>query len=73
MTACVTFMTMANKKNLAMLEIPRSELDRLTDGAVHQGIAMQIPPLPIPRMLPIWYWTSWSAGMLASLSRLRFS
>ena len=41
-------MTTANKKNLPMLEIPRSELDRLTDGAVHQGIAMQIPPYQYP-------------------------
>ena len=27
-----------------MLETPRAELDRLTDGAVHQGLAVQVPP-----------------------------
>ena len=27
-----------------ILEAPRQELDRLTDGAVHQGIAIQVPP-----------------------------
>lgn len=27
-----------------VLEAPRTELDRLTDGAVHQGIAIQVPP-----------------------------
>src|SRR5690606_32306025 len=26
-----------------LLEVPRSELDRLTSGAVHQGIAIQFP------------------------------
>ena len=31
-----------------MLEIPCSELDRLTDGSVHQGVAMQIPPYKYP-------------------------
>ncbi|MDD9207900.1 23S rRNA (guanosine(2251)-2'-O)-methyltransferase RlmB [Georgenia sp. 10Sc9-8] len=27
-----------------MLEVSRSELDRLTDGAVHQGVAVEVPP-----------------------------
>ncbi len=27
-----------------LLEVGRSELDRLTDGAVHQGVAIQVPP-----------------------------
>lgn len=27
-----------------LLEVGRAELDRLTDGAVHQGIAIQVPP-----------------------------
>ena len=27
-----------------MLEAPRTELDRITDGAVHQGLALQVPP-----------------------------
>lgn len=31
-------------RGLSMLEAPRQELDRLTDGAVHQGLALQVPP-----------------------------
>ncbi len=27
-----------------LLEVGRTELDRLTDGAVHQGVAIQVPP-----------------------------
>jgi len=29
-----------------LLEVSRLELDRLTDGAVHQGVAAQVPPYP---------------------------
>jgi 23S rRNA (guanosine2251-2'-O)-methyltransferase len=29
---------------LPVLEVPRPELDRLTGGAVHQGLAVQVPP-----------------------------
>ncbi len=36
--------TLATQRGIAMLETPRGELDRLTDGAVHQGIALQVPP-----------------------------
>src|SRR6478609_608878 len=28
----------------SVLEAPRGELDRLTDGSVHQGLALQVPP-----------------------------
>ncbi|WP_237233434.1 23S rRNA (guanosine(2251)-2'-O)-methyltransferase RlmB [Rothia nasisuis] len=41
-------MTEANKQGLPMLEISRNELDRLTDHAVHQGVALQIPPYKYP-------------------------
>jgi len=34
----------ATAKGIAVLETPRGELDRLTDGAVHQGLALQVPP-----------------------------
>jgi 23S rRNA (guanosine2251-2'-O)-methyltransferase len=34
----------ATTKGIAILETPRGELDRLTDGAVHQGLALQVPP-----------------------------
>ena len=35
---------LANDRKLTILEAPRGELDRLTDGAVHQGVALKIPP-----------------------------
>ena len=34
----------ATGRGLPILETPRGELDRLTDGAVHQGLALQVPP-----------------------------
>ncbi len=35
---------MASARGIPMLETPRTELDRLTEGAVHQGLAIQVPP-----------------------------
>ncbi len=35
---------LAGEQGIAMLEAPRTELDRITDGAVHQGLALQVPP-----------------------------
>ena len=37
-------LALASERGLSMLQVPRPELDRLTDGAVHQGIALQVPP-----------------------------
>jgi 23S rRNA (guanosine2251-2'-O)-methyltransferase len=34
----------ATERGIPMLETPRGELDRLTDGAIHQGLALQVPP-----------------------------
>jgi 23S rRNA (guanosine2251-2'-O)-methyltransferase len=34
----------AGDHRISVLEVPRSELDRMTRGAVHQGLALQIPP-----------------------------
>lgn len=34
----------AGNENYPMLEVSRLELDRLTDGSVHQGVAIQVPP-----------------------------
>ncbi len=34
---------LATDAGVALLEAGRSELDRLTDGSVHQGIALQVP------------------------------
>jgi len=34
----------AADRGIAMLEVGREKLDRLTEGAIHQGIALQIPP-----------------------------
>jgi 23S rRNA (guanosine2251-2'-O)-methyltransferase len=36
--------TAATEAGIAVLEAPRAELDRLTDGAAHQGLALQVPP-----------------------------
>lgn len=33
----------AAERGIALLEVSRDKLDRLTEGAVHQGIALQIP------------------------------
>ena len=34
----------AGERGLPLLEASRLDLDRLTDGAIHQGLALQIPP-----------------------------
>ncbi len=36
-------LTTAGQRGIPVLECPRGELDRLTDGAVHQGLAVQVP------------------------------
>ena len=33
----------ATSRGISILETPRGELDRLTDGGVHQGLALQVP------------------------------
>lgn len=35
---------LAAEAGTPIMETPRPELDRLTDGAVHQGLAVQVPP-----------------------------
>lgn len=30
--------------SMSLLQVPRQELDKLTEGAVHQGVALQLPP-----------------------------
>ncbi|CAM4197839.1 23S rRNA (guanosine(2251)-2'-O)-methyltransferase RlmB [Janibacter anophelis] len=37
-------LTLAAEAGIPIMETPRTELDRLTDGAVHQGLAAQVPP-----------------------------
>lgn len=34
----------AQSKGIAVVEVQRTELDRLTDGALHQGLALEVPP-----------------------------
>lgn len=34
----------AGKARISLLEVSRSELDRLTDRGLHQGMALQVPP-----------------------------
>jgi 23S rRNA (guanosine2251-2'-O)-methyltransferase len=33
----------ASERGISLLEVPRNELDRLTQGAVHQGLAAKVP------------------------------
>ncbi|MGX7825613.1 23S rRNA (guanosine(2251)-2'-O)-methyltransferase RlmB [Actinokineospora sp. 24-640] len=35
---------MAADRGISVLEVSRAELDRLTSGALHQGIGLQVPP-----------------------------
>lgn len=35
---------LASDRGVPVLEGPRTELDRITEGAVHQGLALQVPP-----------------------------
>ena len=35
---------LAGKRGIALLEVSRGELDRMTGGLLHQGIALQVPP-----------------------------
>jgi 23S rRNA (guanosine2251-2'-O)-methyltransferase len=36
----------AGDRGIAIMEVTRSELDRLTGGALHQGVGLQVPPYP---------------------------
>ena len=35
---------LAADAGIAILEVPRGDLDRITGGALHQGVALQVPP-----------------------------
>jgi 23S rRNA (guanosine2251-2'-O)-methyltransferase len=35
---------LAGKRGITLLEVSRGELDRMTGGLLHQGIALQVPP-----------------------------
>ncbi len=37
-------MKLATERQMPLLEVSRTDLDRLTDGAIHQGLALQVPP-----------------------------
>lgn len=37
-------LTLAASRHVSVLEVTRGELDRLTDRAVHQGVALKVPP-----------------------------
>jgi 23S rRNA (guanosine2251-2'-O)-methyltransferase len=43
-TEPVTPTRIASERRLPLLEAPRSELDRITGGAIHQGVALTLPP-----------------------------
>ena len=45
---------LASNRGIALLEVSRAELDRRTGAALHQGIALQVPPFaytPFPDLL----------------------
>ena len=35
---------LAAEAGISVLEVPRNDLDRITGGALHQGVALQVPP-----------------------------
>lgn len=35
---------LATENGISLLEVPRQQLDRMSDGGFHQGIAIQVPP-----------------------------
>ena len=35
---------LAAEAGISILEVPRNDLDRITGGALHQGLALQVPP-----------------------------
>ncbi|MBW3640092.1 MAG: 23S rRNA (guanosine(2251)-2'-O)-methyltransferase RlmB [Actinobacteria bacterium] len=35
---------LAGKAGMALMEVSRAEMDRMTDRALHQGLALQVPP-----------------------------
>ena len=35
---------LAADRGISILEVPRNDLDRITGGALHQGLALQVPP-----------------------------
>ncbi len=37
-------MHLAADAGISILEVPRGDLDRITGGALHQGVALQVPP-----------------------------
>ena len=37
-------LSIATQRGIPVMEVTRPELDRLTEDAVHQGIALQVPP-----------------------------
>ena len=36
--------SLAGKSRIALMEVSRAEMDRMTDRALHQGLALQVPP-----------------------------
>ena len=59
--------TLAADSGIAILEVPRTDLDRMTTNGLHQGIALQVPPYdyPIPTSCSGGRWTSPPALLVA--------
>lgn len=43
----------ASARGLPLLEVTKPELDRVAGGAVHQGVAIQVPPFPYQQPLDL--------------------
>ena len=48
-TGCARRSSSRPSRGVSMLEVTRAELDRLTDGAVHQGLALKVPAVRVRR------------------------
>ncbi|HET7414566.1 MAG TPA: 23S rRNA (guanosine(2251)-2'-O)-methyltransferase RlmB [Arthrobacter sp.] len=55
---------LAAEQGIGLLEIHRSELDRMTGDAIHQGLALQIPPYEYPDAVELMQQTvaKWNKG-----------
>jgi 23S rRNA (guanosine2251-2'-O)-methyltransferase len=57
----------ASARHLPMLEVTKPELDRLADGAVHQGVALQVPGYEYVEPLDLLTGASGRAPLLVAL------
>lgn len=61
-------MKLAAEAGIALLEAQKPELDRMTDDAIHQGLALQVPPYEYPDAFELAEQTyeKWRKGHIAN-------